>query len=160
MRPLRPLWRRLSAATLAVELAVALVACSGKDDSAEPTTVAEAGAQLQQAVQRLYDEQLGRGTPVVPDDAGTDQACGEGRAKRVYSAIVDTRGFEDRPSAFAYAVAVVGKIGSGWERQSTRDSNDTVTSVGAGGHARISVNTSADGKTYAILGETDCLPTG
>jgi hypothetical protein len=43
--------------------------------------------------------------------------------------------------------------------QSTRDSDDTATSVGAGGRARISVNTSADGQTYAILGETDCLPT-
>jgi hypothetical protein len=116
MGPIRPLWRRLSVATLAVALLGAMTACSGKDDGAESRTVAEAGTQLLQAAQRLYDEQFGQGTPTVTDDGGTDQACGDGRAKRVYSAIVDTRGFGDRPTAFVYAVAILGKIGSGWER--------------------------------------------
>jgi hypothetical protein len=156
MRPLRLLPRRAAAAALPLVLLGALAACSGKD---EPT-VAGAGAQLQQAAQRLYANQLGGGEPAVTSDAGTDQACGDGRAKRVYAATLQSRRFSDRPTAFDYAVGVVGDIGSGWERQSTKDSSDTVTSVGAGGHARLSVVTSADGRSYSVSGETDCLPTG
>jgi hypothetical protein len=156
MRPLRLLQRRAAAAALSLALLTTLAACSGDD---EPT-VAEAGAQLQQAVQRLYAKQLGRGKPSVSNDAGTDQACGDGRARRVYAATVPTRGFHDRPTAFDYAVGVIGDIGSGWERQSTKDSNDTVTSVGADGHARLSVITSQNGGSYSVAGETDCLPTG
>jgi hypothetical protein len=155
MRPLR-LLPRAAAAALPFALLGALAACSGRD---EPT-VAEAGTQLQQAVQRLYAKQLGRDTPSVSSDAGTDQACGEGRAKRVYAATVQTRGFSDRAAAFDYAVGVIGDIGSGWERQSTKDSDDTVTSVGADGHARLSVITSQDGRKYSVAGETDCLSTG
>ena len=123
-------------------------------------TVAEAGTQLQQAVQRLYARQLGRGNPNVSSDAGTDQACGEGRARRVYAATVRTRGFHDRPAALDYAVAVIDDLGEGWERQSTKASNDTVTSAGADGHARLSVTASQDGTSYSVAGETDCLPTG
>jgi hypothetical protein len=156
MRSLHPLQRRAAATALSVALLGALGACSGND---EPT-VAEAGTQLQQAVQRLYASQLGRGEPTVASDAGTDQACGEGRARRVYAATVPTRGFSDRPTAFDYAVEVIDDIGSGWERQSTRSSNDTVTSVGVDGHARLSVTTSQDGRSYPVAGETDCLPTG
>jgi hypothetical protein len=158
MRPLRwlpPLRRRVVAVALPLALLVALAACSGKD---EPT-VAEAGTQLQQAVQRLYAKQLGRGEPRVSSDAGADQACGDGRAKRVYAATVRTRGFSDRPTAFDYAVGLMDDLGSGWERQSTKDSNDTVTSVGADGHARLSVITRQDGTSYSVAGETDCLPT-
>lgn len=157
MRPLRLLPRRAAAAALPLALLTALAACSsGKD---EPTA-AEAGTQLQQAVQRLYDKQLGRGDPSVTSDVGTDQACGDGHAKRVYAASVPTRGFSDRATAFDYAVGVIGDIGAGWERQSTKDSNDTVTSVGADGHARLSVITSQNGASYQVAGETDCLPTG
>lgn len=134
MRPLRLLRRRAVVVALPLALLAGLAACSsGKD---EPT-VAEAGTQLQQAVQRLYGKQLGRGDPAVSNDAGTDQGCGEGRAKCVYAATVRTRGFHDRPTAFDYAVGVVGDVGGGWERQSTKDSNDTVTVVGADGHARL-----------------------
>src|SRR6266536_94294 len=42
----------------------------------------EAGTQLQQAAQRLYAKQLGRGEPSVTSDAGTDRACGGGRGGR------------------------------------------------------------------------------
>lgn len=157
MRPLRLLPRRAVGVALPLALLAGLAACSsGKD---EPT-VAEAGTQLQQAVQRLYAKQLGRGNPSVSSDAGTDQACGEGRAKRVYAATVQTRGFHDRPTALDYAVGVIDDLGEGWERQSTKASNDTVTSVGADGHARLSVTTSQDGSSYSVAGETDCLPTG
>jgi hypothetical protein len=151
---LLPLPPRAAAAALPLALLVALSACSGED---EPT-VAEAGGQLQQAVQRLYAKQLGRGDPSVSNDAGADQACGDGRAKRVYAATVPTRGFSDRPTAFDYAVGLMDDLGSGWERQSTKDSNDTVTSVGVEGHARLSVVTSQDGASYSVAGETDCLP--
>jgi hypothetical protein len=156
MRSLCPLSPAAAAAALSLVVLAGLTACSGKD---EPT-VAEAGAQLQQAVQRLYDKQLGRGDPSVSSDAGANQACGDGRAKRVYAATVRTRGFSDRPAAFDYAVGVIEDIGSGWERQSTRNSSDTVTSAGVDGHARLSVTTSQDGKSYSVAGETDCLPTG
>lgn len=153
---LRLLPRRAVAAALPLALLGALSACSGKD---EPT-VSEAGTQLQQAAQRLYAKQLGRGEPSVTSDAGTDRACGGGRAKRVYAATVASRGSPDRPTAFDYAVGVVDDIGSGWERQSTKSSSDTVTSVGVDGHARLSVITSPDGRSYSVTGETDCLPTG
>jgi hypothetical protein len=156
MRTPRPIPRATALTVLSLALLGALTACSGKD---EPTS-AEAGSQLQQAVQRLYAKQLGRGQPTVTSDAGTDQACGDGRAKRVYSATVPTRGFSDRPTAFDYAVGVIEDIGSGWERQSTKGSSDTVTSVGVDGHARLSVTTSQDGHTYTVAGQTDCLPTG
>lgn len=155
MRSSSPLPRAATAA-LTLALLGALAACSGKD---EPTA-AEAGTQLQQAVQRLYAKQLGRGEPSVSSDAAADQACGEGRAKRVYAATVRTRGFSDRPTAFDYAVGVIDDIGSGWERQSTENSSDTVTSVGVDGHARLSVTTSQDGQSYSVAGSTDCLPTG
>jgi hypothetical protein len=157
MRPLRLLPRRAAVVALPLVLLAGLAACSSGRD--EPT-VAEAGTQLQQAVQRLYARQLGRGNPNVSSDAGTDQACGEGRARRVYAATVRTRGFHDRPAALDYAVAVIDDLGEGWERQSTKASNDTVTSAGADGHARLSVTASQDGTSYSVAGETDCLPTG
>jgi hypothetical protein len=156
MRPLRLLPRAAATAALPLALLGSLTACSGKDQP----TVAEAGTQLQHAVQRLYAKQLGRGQPLVSSDARTDLECGNGRAKRVYAATVQTRGFGDRAAAFDYAVGVVGDIGSGWERQSTRDSDDTVTSIGVDGHARLSVITSQDGRNYSVAGETDCLSTG
>ena len=142
---------------VAAALLIGLAGCSsGKD---EPN-VADAGAQLQRGAQRLYDAHLGRGQPTVSNDATADQACGDKRARRVYAAKVATRGFNDRTLAFDYAVGVLDNLGGGWERQSTKGSNDTVTTVGAGGHARISVITAADGTSYTIAGETDCLPVG
>lgn len=157
MRPLPSLPRRAAAtAALPLALLTALTACSGNK---EPT-VAEAGTQLQQAVQRLYAKPLGRDDPSVSNDAAGDQACGDGRARRVYAATVPTRGYRDRPTAFDYAVGVMRDLGSRWERQSTKNSSDTVTSVGADGHARLSVITSQDGTRYSVAGETDCLPTG
>jgi hypothetical protein len=136
-------------------LLISLAGCSSAED--EPK-VADAGGQLQRGVQRLYDAQLGRGQPTVSNDANANQACGDERARRVYAATVSTRGFNDRTLAFDYAVGVLDHLGGGWERQSTKDSNDTVTTVGAGGHARISVITAADGTSYTVSGETDCLP--
>ncbi len=136
-------------------LLIGLAGCSSAED--EPK-VADAGGQLQRGVQRLYDAQLGRGQPTVSNDANANQACGDERARRVYAATVSTRGFNDRTLAFDYAVGVLDHLGGGWERQSTKDSNDTVTTIGAGGHARISVITAADGTSYTVSGETDCLP--
>jgi hypothetical protein len=143
-------------AALFVGLAGLAGCSSGKD---EPT-VADAGGQLQRGVQRLYDAELGRGQPTVSNDANANQSCGDKRAKRVYSATVPSRGFNDRALAFDYAVGVLDDLGGGWERQSTNGSKDTVTTTGAGGHARISVITAADGTSYTISGETDCLPVG
>jgi hypothetical protein len=157
MGSLRTIARRAAAAALALALATALAACSGGKD--EPAA-ADAGSQLQQAVRILYDNQLIRGAPSVSSDAGSDQACGDGKAKRVYAATAPSRGFTDRASAFNYAVTAMRDIGHGWERQSTANSSDTVTSVGVDGHARISVTASQDGRSYSISGQTDCLPTG
>jgi hypothetical protein len=156
MGPLHDIARRAAGAALPLALAAALAACSGGKD--EPTA-AEAGGQLQQAVRILYDNQLIRGAPSVTSDAGSDQACGDGKAKRVYAASAPSRGFSDRASAFNYAVTAMRDVGKGWERQSTANSSDTVTAVGVDGHAKISVTASQDGKTYSISGQTDCLPT-
>jgi hypothetical protein len=158
MGPLRTIARCAAATALPLALAATLAACSGKGKD-EPTA-ADAGAQLQQAVRTLYNNQLIRGAPSVTSDAGSDQPCGEGKARRVYAATAPSRGFSDRASAFDYAVNAMRDIGHGWERQSTASSSDTVTSVGVDGHARISVVTSQDGKSYTISGQTDCLPTG
>lgn len=155
MGSLCTLARRVAAVALPLALAVALASCSGGKD--EPTA-AEAGGQLQQAVRILYDNQLIRGAPSVTSDAGSDQACGDGRAKRVYAATASSRGFSDQASAFDFAVTAMRDLGQGWERQSTENSSDTVTSVGADGHARISVTVSQDGTTYSVSGQTDCLP--
>jgi len=147
--------RVLPSIVVAAALLVGLPGCSSGTD--EPK-VADAGGQLHRGVQRLYDAQLGRGQPTVSNDANANQACGDDRARRVYAATVPTRGFNDRTLAFDYAVGVLDHLGGGWERQSTEGSNDTVTTIGAGGHARISVITAADGTSYTISGETDCLP--
>jgi hypothetical protein len=158
MGPLRTIARRATVTALPLALAATLAACSGKGE--DQPTAADAGAQLQQAVRTLYNNQLIRGAPSVTSDAGSDQPCGEGKARRVYAATAPSRGFSDRASAFNYAVNVMRDIGHGWERQSTANSSDTVTSVAVDGHARISVVTSQDGKRYTISGQTDCLPTG
>jgi hypothetical protein len=143
---------------VALTLALAAVAgCSSDQRRAEPT-VTEAAAQLRQAAQRLYSERLGGGAPKVSSDATHDLPCGDGRARRAYAATIRSPGFSERASAFNFSIALVDEIGSGWARESTAGSSDTVRAVGAGGHARLSVRTSPDGTSYAITGQTDCLP--
>jgi hypothetical protein len=122
----------------------------------EPT-VTQAGDQLQQAVQRLYTQGLGRGTPTVSNDATSDQPCDDRQARRVYAATIASAGFQEQDPAFDFSIALMDDVGPGWERQSTRNSSDTVSAVGVDGHARLSVRTSQDGGSYTISGETDCL---
>ncbi|SRR6266540_2862763 len=145
--------------SLLVALALAIVAVGGCSDGEREPTVAEAGEQLRQAVQRVYDNRLGSGAPKVSSDATTDRPCGDDRARRAYAATIPSRGFKDPDLAFEYAIGVVDRF-SGWNLDLPRDAQSTVSAVGLGGHARFSVMTSADGATYTVSGETDCLRTG
>jgi hypothetical protein len=120
MGALRTIAWRAATTALPPALVATLAACSGKGKD-EPTA-ADAGAQLQEAVRVLYDNQLIRGAPSVTSDAGSDHPCGEGKARRVYAATAPSRGFSDRASAFDYAVNAMRDLGHGWECQSTTSS--------------------------------------
>jgi hypothetical protein len=140
-------------------VALLLVAVAGCSHDRREPTVTQAGDQLRQAVQRVYDNRLGAGAPRVSSDATADQPCGDGRARRVYAATVPSRGFKARDLAFEYSIGVVDRF-SGWKLDLARDARDTVGAVAGDGHARLSVTTSADGSTYTVSGRTDCLPSG
>jgi hypothetical protein len=162
-RPVAAPWRwatatrsRRAAVALAVAVALVIVVVIALRGGREPT-VTQAGDQLQQAAQRLYAQRLGRGTPTVSNGATIDQPCTDRRARRVYTATIASAGFQEQDPAFNFSIALMSKLGPGWQRQSTRNSSDTVSAVGVDGHARLSVRTSQDGKSYTVSGQTDCL---
>ncbi len=154
-----PVLRRAAVPPAMLAVALLIVAVAGCSGERREPTAAEAGDQLRQAVQRVYDNRLGSGAPKVSSDAAADRPCGDGRARRVYAATVPSRGFKAQDLAFEYSIGVVDRF-SGWKLDLARDARDTVSAVAVDGHARFSVETSADGSTYTVSGQTDCLPSG
>ena len=130
----------------------------------------EVGSRFQQDAQRILDgfadtNALEGSKPTVKQDAGSDVACPDGKAKRVFEASVPVRTYTKLQDTLENTIAIVYASSKGYSIKTVQDKANLVrreTTLRADDYPATlkAVVVAAPIPTLTFTGETDCLDAG
>jgi hypothetical protein len=156
---------RAAAGIIAVGLSLVV---SGCDSSPPGPRVSDAGKTLSKDGKTLMDflstEAQTHVTYTISNDAGTDEPCGDGKARRTFSAYAHVPVGASKIGLFATAASgQLHSAGYGIDRKADNSSSATraaTSSINGKAHTRFTVVITPKGSqamNYRLTGHTDCL---